>query len=461
VIGGGITGLAAAHRVTELSRERGIAIDLTLVESRARLGGTIATERREGFLIEAGADSFLSDRPWALALCRRLRLSSLLVGADPRFRKTFVWRGGRLHPLPDGFQLLAPSQLMPLVCSDLFSWRGKLRMALDMVLPRRRATDDESLADFIRRRLGREALERAVEPLIGAIYGASATELSMAALLPRFRELERRDRSLILGLWRASRLARTGVGATATARSAFVTFRNGMTDFVEALASRLPGGAVRLGRRVRAVVRNGNGWRVINDGEVEHVDRVVVATEAYAAAALLSTVDAALGADLAAIPYAASATVTLGYRRRDAEHPLDGFGFVVPAPAGMTVAACTFSSVKYPERAPAGHVLLRAFPGQNAIDVDDATLVHAVRRDVHETLGIAAEPVLTRVHRHASAMPRYTVGHLGKIEVIDARVNGLPGLALAGSGYRGSGVADCVRSGEMAAERVVIGSSLN
>jgi oxygen-dependent protoporphyrinogen oxidase len=447
--------------VTELSHERGIATELTLIESRGRLGGTISTERREGFLIEAGADSFLSDRPWALALCRRLRLGSLLVGADPRFAKTFVWCGGRLHALPDGFQLLAPTRLMPLVCSELFSWRGKLRMALDIVLPRRCEADDESLADFVRRRLGREALERAVEPLLSAIYGANATELSMAAALPRFRELERRERSLILGLWRASRLARSGVGAPAVARSAFVTFRNGMSDFVEALASRLPSGTIRLGRRVRAIVADGDGWRVVGDDEVHCVDRIVVATEAHAAAALLAPVDPALGAGLAAIPYTASATVSLGYRRRDARHPLDGFGFVVPAPAGLTVAACTFSSVKYPERAPGGHVLLRAFLGHDGTTADDATLVQAVRRDVRQTLGIVAEPVLTRVHRHASAMPRYTVGHLAKIDAIDARVERLHGLALAGSGYRGSGVADCVRSGEMAAERVVIGSSLN
>ena len=204
VIGAGITGLAAAHRAVELARERSLAIDLTVVETRDRLGGTIATERADGCLIEAGPDSFLSEKPWALGLCRRLGVEDRLVRTDDRFRKVFVWRHGRLHPLPDGFQLLAPTKLGPFLSSGLFSWGGKLRMALDLVRPRA-VVDDESLGAFVRRRLGAQALERVAQPLVAGIYTADPDDLSLAATMPRFLELERRERSLILGLWRASR----------------------------------------------------------------------------------------------------------------------------------------------------------------------------------------------------------------------------------------------------------------
>src|SRR5882762_10419931 len=243
VIGGGITGLAAAHRAVELARERSTELQLTLVEARDRLGGTIATERAGGFLVEAGPDSFLSEKPWALELCRRLGVEDRLVRTDDRFRKVFVWRAGRLHPLPDGFQLLAPTKLGPFVRSGLFSWRGKLRMALDLVRPRS-VVEDESLGAFVRRRLGAEALERVAQPLVAGIYTADPDDLSLAATMPRFLEVEKRDRSLILGLWRASRKA-PQEGTSGARWSLFVTFKDGMGEMVLRLASRLPPGAVR------------------------------------------------------------------------------------------------------------------------------------------------------------------------------------------------------------------------
>src|SRR6267142_3801556 len=242
VIGGGITGLAAAHRALELARERALAVDLTVIEARDRLGGTIATERAEGFLIEAGPDSFLSEKPWALGLCQRLGLEGRLVRTDDRFRKVFVWRGGRLHPLPDGFQLLAPTKLGPFVRSSLFSWPGKLRMALDLVLPRS-VSDDESLGAFVRRRLGREALERVAQPLVAGIYTADPDDLSLTATMPRFSELERREPSVILALWRANRRA-PQTGTSGARWSLFVTLQEGMEELVTTIASRLPAGSV-------------------------------------------------------------------------------------------------------------------------------------------------------------------------------------------------------------------------
>src|SRR5262244_1946546 len=238
VIGGGVTALAAAHRATELARERGVDLNVRLIEARRRLGGTIATERADGFLVEAGPDSFLSEKPWALALCRRLGVESRLVRTDDRYRKVFVWFRGRLHPLPDGFQLLAPTRLAPFATSPLFSWRGKARMALDLVLPRGGGAlgVDESLGAFVRRRLGREALERVAQPLVAGIYTADPDDLSLTATMPRFSELERRERSIILALWRANRRA-PQTGTSGARWSLFVTFQNGMEEMVTALGS--------------------------------------------------------------------------------------------------------------------------------------------------------------------------------------------------------------------------------
>jgi protoporphyrinogen/coproporphyrinogen III oxidase len=457
VIGGGITGLAAAHRAVELARERSTELELTLIEARDRLGGTIATERAGGFLVEAGPDSFLSEKPWALALCRRLGVEHRLARTDDRFRKVFVWRAGRLHPLPDGFQLLAPTKLAPFVRSSLFSWPGKLRMAFDLVLPRS-VSDDESLGAFVRRRLGREALERVAQPLVAGIYTADPDDLSLNATMPRFSELERRERSVILGLWRANRRA-PQAGTSGARWSLFVTLQNGMEELVSTLASRLPPGSVMLKHKVDGLERHGDGWRVLGGlGPALQADHVIVAAESYTTSRLVRYVDPALATLLGEIPYASSATVTFGYRRADVPHPLDGFGFVVPRTERRAVLACTFSSVKYPGRAPEGHALLRCFVGgalnEGVLESEDTALVATARDELRQALGITAEPVLTRVARWTKAMPQYHVGHASRVEAIEQCAAALPGLHLAGGAYRGVGIADCVRSGEAAAEKL-------
>jgi oxygen-dependent protoporphyrinogen oxidase len=437
VVGGGITGLAAAHRAVELARERAAELELILVE--------------------AGPDSFLSEKPWALALCRRLGVEDRLVRTDDRFRKVFVWHAGRLHALPDGFQLLAPTKLGPFVKSSLFSWPGKLRMALDLVKPRG-TSDDQSLGAFVRRRLGREALERVAQPLVAGIYTADPDDLSLSATMPRFSELERRERSIILALWRANRRA-PQQGTSGARWSLFVTFRNGMEELVTELASRLPPGAVVLKHRVDGLERSGRGWRVAGGpGPSVEADHVIVATESYTASRLLRYVEPALATLLGEIPYASSATITFGFRRADVPHPLDGFGVVVPRTERRAVFACTFASVKYPGRAPEGHALLRCFVGgalnERMLESDDGALMVAARDDLRDMLGITAEPVLTRVARWTKAMPQYHVGHAGRVEALEQCAAALPGLHLAGGAYRGVGIADCVRSGEVAAERV-------
>ncbi len=460
VIGGGIAGLAAAHRACELSRERGLELDLTVFEAGDRLGGTIQTERRDGFLVEYGPDSFLSEKPWALALCRRLGVEDKLVRTDDRFRRTFVVFRGRLHPLPDGFQLLAPTRFGPFIRTGLFSWPGKLRMALDLVLPRG-ADPDESLGAFVRRRLGREALERVAQPLVAGIYTADPDVLSLAATMPRFLELERRERSLILGLMRVTRRAPAETAGASGARwSLFVTFAEGMEEMIRALQARIAPGAFRLKERVTAVTREGGRWRITTaEGQAADADAVIIASEAHQAARMLRYAHPALALLLEDIPYASSATVTLAWRRADIPHPLDGFGFVVPQIERRPIIACTFSSVKYPARAPEGGALLRVFMGgalnEGVLEGGDETLVRVARAELAELLGVRAEPLWARVGRYPRAMPQYHVGHLARVDAIEGCLRQLPGLELVGGAYRGVGIADCVRSGEDAVARIL------
>lgn len=457
VVGAGIAGLAAAHRLGELDRERGLGLETVLFEAGRRLGGSIATERSDGFVIEAGPDSFLSEKPWALRLCERLGATQRLVGTREQFRQTFVAFGDRLHSLPDGFLLLAPTRFWPLITSPLFTWPGKLRMGLDLVLPRGAERADESLASFVTRRLGREALERVAQPLVSGIYTADPERLSLAATMPRFLEMERQHRSVILGMWRAQRRAAAASRPGSGARwSLFVSFDDGMQSLVDLIGDRLPASAVRLNSPIGSLRANADGrWQL--DGDASPFDTVILACPAHVSAGLLGPLSAPLGEELAAISYASSATVTLAYRRASIPHALAGFGFVVPLVTGRSIVACTFSSIKYPGRAPEDFVLMRAFVGgaiqQRLFDQDDAEMLANVRRELKELLGITVEPVLTRIHRHPRAMPQYDVGHLQRVARI--RESLPPGLHVAGNAYGGIGIPDCIHGGEVAAEAAV------
>ena len=276
--------------------------------------------------------------------------------------------------------------------------------------------------------------------------------------MPRFLALEREHRSLILGLRRTAR-GGEAAGASGARWSLFVTLAGGMEELVDALAARLPAGAARLSTPVAAIALAPNGWRVeLGDGSPLHADGVVLAGPAPAMAALVSGADRPLAGLLDGIACASSATVALAYPRAAIRHPLDGFGFVVPRVEGRAILACTFSSVKYPGRAPDGFALLRVFVGgamqAELLAREDRALVQLAHDDVASLLGITGDPVLSRVWRHPGTMPQYDVGHLDRVAAIESRLETLPGLALAGGAYRGVGIADCVRSGEAAAERL-------
>jgi len=457
VIGGGISGLAAAHRLTELNP----ALDLTLIEASARLGGTLLTDERAGFVLERGPDSFISEKPEAVALAKRLGIESQLVETNSSHRRSFIVRKGRLRPVPDGFQLLAPSRIWPFLTTDIFSLAGKIRMAGDLVLPRRStngSADDESLSSFVRRRLGREALERMAQPMVGGIYTADPETLSLRATLPRFLDMERDHRSLILAMLRK---ARAQSGISGARYSLFLSFDQGMEVLVQALQHQLSRCEIRLNTRVLAIERE-RGWKLKTDTQdrIEantiEADAICLAVPAYVAAQLLTTVDQTLAVQLSQIKYASTATINFAYHRASIQHPLDGFGFVVPFVEKRSLIACTFSSVKFPGRAPDDHVLLRAFAGgalqPEIFALDQSEMLARVESDLRELLGITTKPLFAEVFKWQNSMPQYEVGHLDRVAAIESSARELPGFALAGNAYRGAGIPDCIRSGETAAE---------
>ena len=460
VVGGGIAGLAAAHRVTEIAREKNSALEIFLFEARERVGGAIATERVDGFVVEAGPDSFISAKPWALALCERLGLREHLISTNPSRQTVLVVRNGRAVPLPEGFLLIAPTRFFPFMTTPLFSLGGKLRMAAEYFMPRGGANEDESLASFVTRRFGREALDRVVQPLIGGIYAADPEKLSLAATMPRFLEMEQARGSVIKGMLREKRQSPAQRAESGARWSLFLSLAGGMQELVDAIAARLPEGCVRTHTRVTDVSWDAASqtWTIVADGGAVDVGGVIMAAPAYAAGGLIRRVAPEIARELDGIPYTSTATVSLAYRQADIPRELGGFGMIVPAIEKRKILACTFSSVKYAGRAPAGSVLLRAFTGgalqPEFFDQDDASMEKNARSELSELLGIAAEPVFTRVHRHPRAMPQYPVGHLASMRRIEQELEKLPSLRLAGNAYYGVGIADCVHSGEKAAEAV-------
>jgi protoporphyrinogen/coproporphyrinogen III oxidase len=463
VVGGGIAGLAAAHRLLELNRERSLGLDVMLLEASGRLGGCILTERIGDFLVEAGPDSFITEKPSALRLCERLGLTSRLLSTQAAYQKIYVIHQGQLVPLPEGFFLLAPTRLWPFLRTPLFSWGGKLRMAAELFLRRGGNTGDESLGSFVRRRFGAEALNRVAQPLVGGIYASDPERLSLAATMPRFKEMERNNRSVILGMLaeqrRRTRNRETGSGAR---WSLFVTLAGGMQELIDTIAQRLPEGAVRLNRAVTNVTRDENKriWRLATAGnETFEATAVILATPAFHTAEALSLIAHDPSDELKRITYASTATVSLAFRNQDFPRSLDAFGLVVPAIEHRKIIACTFSSLKYPGRAPEDYVLLRAFVGGSLqpelFNDDDATMEQNVREEFANLLGVQAQPVFTRIWRHPNSMPQYHVGHQSRVQRIEAALSKFPTLALAGSAYHGVGISDCVRTGEEAAEKIV------
>jgi oxygen-dependent protoporphyrinogen oxidase len=459
VVGGGISGLAAAFHLRELSSAREIPLEVIVLEAGARAGGALHTIARDGFVVEAGADSFISDKTDALDLAGRLGLEAEMVGTREAHRRAFVVHDGKLVEVPRGFSLLAPSLVTPILASPLFTIPGKLRILLEPMVGARREGGDETLAAFIRRRFGTEALDRLVQPLAGGIYVGDPETLSMQACFARFVTMEREYGSLTRAL-RAARKNPAG-GASGVRWNLFLSFRDGMATIVRALELSL-GESLRLGADVAEISRRGAGWTVaMRDGGTIEAAGVICAAPAYAAARLLKASLPALSRALAEIEYTSSATVNLAFDAAVTRDLPDGFGVVVPAIERRRIIALSFSSLKFLNRAPAGKFLMRAFVGgalnAEMMRLEAGAMVDAVREELRDLLGIRTAPLFTQVWRWLDSMPQYQLGHLERVAAIEDQAAELAGFALAGAAYRGVGIPDCIRSGKLAAELVFSG----
>jgi oxygen-dependent protoporphyrinogen oxidase len=448
VVGGGISGLSAALALHKQGRS------YLVLEASERLGGVIRTESEGGFLLEAGPDALLAQKPHAVALCRELGLGERLVPTNPSERAVYVLHRGVLHPLPDGMMLAVPTKVWPFLRSGLFSWPGKLRMGLDLVIPGRDGDGDESIASFLRRRFGQQAVDRLGEPLLAGIHAGDPERLSILATFPRFRDLERAHGSLVRGAWAQPRPARRDGEPAPTA---FYSLRGGLAELVAALTARLDPAALRTRAVVREIAQGPSGFAVrLEDGERIEAKSVVVAAPGPRIAPALEALIPRAAATLGAVPFASSATVLLGYRRAEVGHPLDGYGLVVPAGERLRTSALSFVSTKLPHRAPAGHVLLRGFLGgvrdPDALSLTDDEMIETVTAEMKDVLGLAGQPVTARVFRWPAATPQLEVGHLERMREAEREVASVPGLFLVGAGVRSTGIPDCVADGTRAGE---------
>jgi oxygen-dependent protoporphyrinogen oxidase len=482
IIGGGISGLSAAFTLEE-KRQFGAQsdthserkIEYVLFESAPRLGGVMVTDRADGCLIEAGPDSFISEKPWAADLCRKVGLGDQLIGSNDADRKTYIvvprkgdrkkddHKNGRdrLVVMPDGLMFMVPTKILPTVFSPLFSLRTKMRMAAEWFHPPHKADADETVAQMVERHYGSEMVDLLADPLLSGVYGGEATDLSVRAVLPRFADMESKHGSLGRAMLRSRKEARRKMATAAKAppRPLFTSLKEGMQQMVDALVAHLDPASLRTFSPVQSLIPQDNGWTVSFGYGTDHFDAVIIAAPARAAATVLQATDADLAAELAAINYSSSITVTLGYDEEVRRTLPPGFGFLVPRSAGHRMLAATFVHNKFPHRAPENRAIVRCFLGgardEEILRSSEEEIMAIVRRELSQIINLRAEPLFSRVYKWKAAMAQYSVGHLERLERIKALCEKFPGLALAGNGFNGIGVPDCVRSGTEAATKIL------
>ncbi|MBZ5567192.1 MAG: protoporphyrinogen oxidase [Acidobacteriia bacterium] len=482
IIGGGTSGLSAAITL-ERARAGGAELDYAIFEEAPRLGGVLVTERIDDCLVEAGPDSFLTEKSWGSDFVRALGLGDQLIGSNDPDRITYILVKGRLVPIPDGLMFMVPTRIAPILSTPLFSWRAKLRFAREYfqephsggpplshpgLAGQGGEVPDETVAEMVERHFGPEMVERLADPLLAGVYGGSAADLSAAAVLPRFVEMEQRYGSLSRGMLQArkqrEKVASTGQGsARAAPRPLFTSLKGGMQQLVDAIVPQLAPGAARIGNRVVAVGRSRGKWMVAPEqGSPEEFDAVIMALPANAAGRLLQKISEPLSEELQRIPYSSSIVVVCGYDKRDLASVPPGFGFLVPRSERRRILACTFVHVKFPHRAPPDRGLVRCFIGgwgnESVLNLPDGEILAAVRKDLREIVGMTAIPRFARVYRWRGAMAQYVRGHLARVRRIEELRATIPGLQLAGNAYRGIGVPDCIASGQAAAKHLLTNS---
>ena len=450
IVGGGISGLSAAY---ELSKA---GIPSTLVERRPRLGGVIQTDRIDGCVLEAGPDSFLAAKPWALELIRELGLAGDVIASNDHLRVTYVVKRGRLVPLPDGLMLMVPTRIWPMVASRLLGWPTKIRMGLEWLRrPPKGSLPDRSVADFIREHYGQETVDYLAEPLLAGVYGGDPNRLSVSSVLPRFVELEANYGSLTRGVLAARKQA-------ARAMPLFQTLKGGLGQLTEALERAAAGRMEVIEGEAESLDRASGGYRVRVNGNWLESRSVVLACQAYEAGALAAGIAPALGPLLNQVEYSSSMTVTLVYDKRELDHPLNGFGFLVPKRERRRLVACTWVGTKFSFRVPDHLAVLRCFLGGTdgaALAESDETILAALAGELRDLMGVTARPAFHRISRWPRSMAQYTVGHANRVAQIETLLAQTPGLHLAGNAYYGIGIPDCVRMGRQAAQEIAMSGS--
>lgn len=458
VIGGGIAGLAAAYRIQKEISE-GAPLECSLFEGGDRFGGKIATEKSEGFVVERGPDSFISQKPAAIQLCKQLGIADSLVGTNPGAPSTYVYTGGKLVTMPDGLSLMIPTKFLPFAFTPLFSLAGKIRMAFDLLIPKKKGDDDESLASFVRRRMGEEALRKMAEPMLAGIYASDPETMSIGSTFPMFVETERKYRSLILGmLARKKAMLLNAKKRPASNHTLFMTLKNGLGEMVDAVIKKSIDVHFQSGARVESISRKEGDWQVNLEGGGEYrAQALILATPGSITARLLQPVAPKAAEILKQIKYVSTATVTLAYKKEGFSHALDGFGFVVPKCEGRSILACTWTSSKFPHRAPEGYVMLRCYLGgalqEDIAEKDESTLIALVKQDLKEIMGIEEEPVFCKAFHNRKSNVQYEVNHSQRIDALMQELES--GLFLAGSAYRGIGIPDCIQNGTQSAESAI------
>jgi protoporphyrinogen/coproporphyrinogen III oxidase len=449
IIGGGISGLSTAYYLAKG------AAPSTILESRPRLGGVIQTEHVEGCTLEAGPDSFISVKPAALELIRDLGMADDVIGSNDHLRVTFVRKGGRLVPLPEGLMMMVPTRILPLLTTRLLSLGTKVRMGLELFRSPAPHAGDESVARFVEEHYGQEAVDYLAEPLLSGIYGGDPTELSVTSVLPRFVELSAKYGSLTRGVL----AMRAKTRSSGPAAPLFRTLKSGLGSMVDAVARAIEGYANVRQVRAETVERTASGFRVRAGGDWMEAAKVVLACEAHNAGPLLSAVDPRLAGLLGGVAYSSSMTVAVGFRASDFAKPPVGFGFLVPRKERRRLVACTWVGTKFSYRVPDGLIVARCFLGgmedAGVLGESDDTVTAAVAEELREIAGVTARPVFTRIARWPRAMAQYTVGHPARLAEIQSRVAAVPGLHLAGNAYEGIGIPDCIRMGKRAADAIL------